>query len=464
MEAALIRNFEELVQRPSSSNLRKMRHDCLRIFEAAIASVDAGKAVRERMRIRGKRLSLNGLELDLDSIAAVRVIAFGKASLSMTRALLEVVDVVEGLVVTHETEGSKLPLVDVIRGGHPQPDEGSLMAGRRALEIAGRCGPSDLLFVLISGGGSSLLEDTDIPLADLRQATDLMFHSGMDIVRENVVRKHLSNIKGGQLARAASARGSTLVCLIVSDVIGDPLSSIASGPTAPDDSTFEEAMGILKDYGLWNDLPSSVRERCEKGSEGDVAETPGPEDPAFQRVYNVIVARNSWACDVAAKEAERRGYRPFILSSQIQGEAREVGRVLASIARSAEDGGSPVLPAAALISGGETTVRIRGGGVGGRNQELVLATVPDLEGRNIVFLSGGTDGRDGLTDAAGAIADGESLARSSRLDMNPLHYLNDNDSHTFFRRLGDTIVTGPTGTNVMDIQIVLVGSPEARVR
>ncbi len=174
----------------------------------------------------------------------------------------------------------------------------------------------------------------------------------------------------------------------------------------------------------------------------------------------MIVARNIGACAAAAKEADRRGYRPLLLGSQIQGEAREVGRVLASIARSVEDDGSPVSPPAALICGGETTVRIRGGGVGGRNQELVLAAVPHLEGRRIVLLSCGTDGRDGLTDAAGAIVDGESLKRSLKLDMKPLQYLKENDSYTFFRKLGDAVVTGPTGTNVMDLQIVLIGGPE----
>lgn len=457
MAAAVIANLEELVQRPSSENLRNMRRDCLGIFEAAIAAVDAGRAVRERLTIQDRRLNLNGLKLSLDGIPALRLIAFGKASLSMTGALLEVVNVAEGLVVTPQESGSKWPSVDVIRGGHPHPDEGSLRAGRRALEIADRCGPSDILLVLISGGGSSLMEDTDIPLEDLRALSDSMFQSGMDIVKENVVRKHLSNIKGGRLARAAASRGSKVVGLIVSDVIDDPVSSIASGPTAPDDSTFEEATHVLKDFGLWDNLPASIRERLMMGVAGKVPETPDRRDPVFQKVHNVIVARNAEACAAAAKEAERRGYRPLILSSHLQGEARVVGRVLAAVARSVEDEGYPILPPAALISGGETTVRLRGSGVGGRNQELVLASLSDLDGRNIVLLSGGTDGRDGLTDVAGAIADGESQGRSSDLDVNPLQHLRENDSHTFFRKLGDTVVTGPTGTNVMDIQVVLVG-------
>lgn len=456
MEAMLIQDFEGLVSRPSSPELQRMRRDCLRMFEAALAAANAGKAVKSRVGRRGETLIVDGLEIDLETLDSRRMIAFGKASLPMAEALLGVVDIDEGLVVTHEKSRWKRTGFRILRGGHPHPDEGSLEAGRAALEIANRCGASDLLLVLVSGGGSSLLEDTPIPLEELRAVSDLMFLSGMDIVRQNTVRKHLSNLKGGQLAQAAASRGATVVGLIVSDVVGDPLSFIASGPTVPDESTYQEAKEILETYRLWHRLPDSARSRLELGSKGELPETPGAKDPAFQRVHNVLVAKNRLACEAAATEGEKRGYHAVILTSQLQGEAREVAKVLMALARSLEGRRSLAKSPSVLISGGETTVSVRGRGTGGRNQELVLAAVPELRGRRIVLLSAGTDGRDGLTDAAGAIADGESSGRSSLLNLDPLHYLARNDSHAFFREMGDTVVTGPTGTNVMDIQVIVV--------
>ncbi|MFQ5837607.1 MAG: glycerate kinase [Thermoplasmata archaeon] len=452
----MIRNSEELIARPTSPRLQAMRRDALAIFEAGLKAVDPRNAIAAHLRRQGEVLHVDGLELDLGRYECVRLIAFGKASVAMTKALLERVQVDEGLVVSDQEEGFEAPGMVVVQAGHPHPNEGSFQGGEKALKIVRKCGPRDLLLVLLSGGGSAMLEYTDMPLEDLREVSDLLLKSGMDIGKLNTVRKHLSDIKGGRLGKEAAARGAEVVTIAISDVVGDQTSFIASGPTVPDETTFLDAKKVLQDFGLWDLVPDAVRRRIEAGAGGMIPETPKPGDSAFARSRYFIVASNGMACRAAAEEARKRGYEPIILTTRLQGEAREVAHVLAAIARSVDEGLSLPKPGA-IIVGGETTVTVRGGGTGGRNQELVLAAVPYLEDQEIVMMSCGTDGLDGSTDAAGAIADAETLQRALKLGMNPADYLADNDSHRFFQKLGDAIITGPTGTNVMDLQVILIG-------
>ena len=293
-----------------------------------------------------------------------------------------------------------------------------------------------------------------ITLEEKQATTKLLLACGASIHEINAVRKHISLIKGGQLARLAYP--ATVISLLLSDVIGDNLDVIGSGPTAPDASTFAGVREILDRYRISQGAPISVRERIESGVRGDIAETPKPADPAFRRTQNLVVGSNRLAVDAAALEARRRGFRTMVLSTFIEGEARDVARVQAAIAKEILISGRPLKPPACVISGGETTVTLRGPGLGGRNQELALAAAIDIAGLDrVLILSAGTDGTDGPTDAAGAIADGQTLARSA---CDAKQYLADNNSYRFFEPLGDLIKTGPTNTNVMDITIVLCDS------
>jgi glycerate-2-kinase len=455
----VIRDAEGLVGRPSSPTLRAMRRHALGILEAGLRAVDPEQALRDSVRRENHILRIGELEIDLNRYEALRLLAFGKAAPAMARALLRLVEVREGLMVTDrevQVEG-----VRVMRGGHPLPDERSLRSGEQALRLAGRCGPRDLLVVLVSGGGSSMLEASELSAEDLKATTNLLLRCGADIRDLNTVRKHLSLLKGGQLAIAASARGGEVVTLSVSDVVGDDPSLIASGPTVPDPTTFADAKGVLQRHGLWESVPEAVRRRISGGVRGRIPETPKPGHEAFERTQYFIIADNEDACRAASEEARRLGYQSMILTTRLQGEAREVARVMTSIAISVQDSGIPLGEPAAIIAGGETTVTVRGKGRGGRNQELVLASVSALHRRSVVLLSCGTDGVDGSTEAAGAVADGESLTRAEALGMDPAVYLAENNSYEFFKRLGDVIVTGPTGTNVMDLQVVLIGCPSA---
>ena len=316
-------------------------------------------------------------------------------------------------------------------------------------------GAGDLVICLISGGGSALLPlpAEGITLEEKQAVTKLLLACGAPIEHINAVRKHISRIKGGQLARLAAP--AAVESLLLSDVIGDPLDVIGSGPTAPDVSTFAEVSRILDHYAIRDRVPASILDRIDRGVRGEIPETPKPGDPIFARVRNTVIGGGRLALDAAARAARALGYRTLVLSSTIQGETREIARMHAAIAREVAEHGRPVKPPACLISGGETTVTIKGAGLGGRNQEFALAAALEIHGLpNVVVFSAGTDGTDGPTDAAGAIADGQTL------DRNPdaARYLDDNDSYRYFQPLGDLVMTGPTNTNVMDVRIMLIGA------
>jgi hydroxypyruvate reductase len=364
--------------------------------------------------------------------------------------------ITEGVVVVKEGHALALERIRVHEAGHPVPDERGMAGTEAVLELASRAGERDLVVCLFSGGGSALLVGPaqGVSLEDKQQVTRLLLACGATIHEINAVRKHLSRVKGGWLSRAAYP--ATVLTLVLSDVVGDDLDVIASGPTVPDTSTFRRAVGVLQGYGIWDRVPPGARRRLEQGMAGEAEETPKPRDPAFQRSHVVLVGTNLLSLLAAREEAQGLGYGTLILGAGMEGETRDVARVHAAMAREILSSGNPLRPPACLLSGGETTVTLRGDGRGGRNQELALAAALGLDGMDhAVVLSAGTDGTDGPTDAAGALADGRTACRARALGLDPLAHLQQNDAYPFFQALGDLVITGPTRTNVMDVRIVL---------
>ena len=422
---------------------RNLRRDSRAIFKAAVAAANPAAMVEAALRRRR----------DLGRYQRIFVVGAGKASGTMARAAEKVLGkrITTGCVALKDGDSAKCRRIDLRACGHPVPDERGVAAAQRIAELCRTAGDRDLILCLLSGGASALLPAPAPPvtLAEKQQTTKLLLASGATIHQINAVRKHISVIKGGQLARlAAPAR---VVSLILSDVVGDQLDVIGSGPTAPDASTFADALAVLDRFNLRGRVPPSVRHRLETGTE----ETPKPGDPLFERVENLIVGSNQKSLQAAALKAKSLGYRTLILASTIEGETIDVARMHGAIARQIRLSGQPLQPPACVISGGETTVTIRGEGKGGRNQEFALAAAIDIAGlRDTLIFSVGTDGTDGPTDAAGALADGETCKRSA---IDPAQALARNDSYPFFKNLGDLIVTGSTGTNVMDLHLILVG-------
>jgi hydroxypyruvate reductase len=329
---------------------------------------------------------------------------------------------------------------------------------RLQVELVSGASEKDLVLCLISGGGSALmpLPVAGITLPEKQEVTRQLLACGATINEMNALRKHISRVKGGQLARLASP--ATLLSLILSDVVGDPLDVIASGMTVPDTSTFEEVYTIFRKFGILDKVPKSILSHIEAGRSGTLPETPKEGDPVFSRVRNQVIGSNMLTLQAVEKVAKERGYHALILSSFVEGEAREVAKVLVGLAKEVRKTGHPLPAPACLIVGGESTVTLQGKGLGGRNQEMALSAALRLEGMpEVLFLSLGTDGSDGPTDAAGAMAEGETVGRARDLGMKALDYLLENDSYHFFERLGDLIKTGPTNTNVNDIQIILIG-------
>jgi len=432
-----------------------MGKHALRVFRAALRAADPEEAVLRHVQLRGETLIAGRKRYPLGSFADIYVVGAGKAGAPMARALERILGrrITGGFVNVKYGHGARLRRVEIHECGHPVPDAAGEHGAARIAEIAHEAGPDDLILAVISGGASALLPQPAPPvtLREKQAVTRLLLDCGAGIHEINCVRKHLSRIKGGQLARFAYP--STVLTLILSDVIGDDMDVIGSGPAVPDPSTFADARAIFNKYGIWRKIPARVRERLD----GSAPETPKPGDRIFTRVQNLIVGSNRLAVDAAVLEARRLGYRTIVLTTRIDGEAREIARVHAAIAREIRVSGRPLRPPACVISGGEPTVTIRGKGLGGRNQEFTLSAAIAIAGlKNVVLLSAGTDGSDGPTDAAGALADGETVARARRDNMDPLRMLAENDSYHFFERLGDLITTGPTGTNVADVQILMV--------
>ena len=440
-------------------SIARMREDALAIFQAGVKAVDPILSVKKQLGLEGNLLTAGEKTYDLRDFDRVSVVGTGKASAAMARAVEGILGerLDSGLVITKYGHAVSLDKVRTIEAGHPVPDEAGFRGSREIVQFLETTDEKDLILYLISGGGSALMPypHEGLSLEDKQAVTKVLLEVGADIHEINALRKHLSQVKGGRIARLAYP--STLISLILSDVVGVDLDSIASGPAVPDRSTFEDCLNILEKHKIFERMPSAVQTIFVKGARGEIEETPKPGEPVFERTQNLIIGSNIIAVEAAAQKAEGLGYNPLILSTFIEGETRDAAGVHAAIAREILSSGNPVNRPACILSGGETTVTIRGKGKGGRNQEFSLAAAFGIEGlENVVFLSAGTDGTDGPTDAAGAIADGTTLSKARDLGMDPGRYLHDNDSYHFFEALGDLIVTGPTYTNVMDLRIVLV--------
>ena len=437
----------------------KLRSDIREIFDAGLKEADPIVAVKEHLRRDGNKLLLQDQIYELDSYENVYVIGMGKAAASMAQAIEEILGdkLSGGIVNVKYGHGVPLGKIKINEAAHPVPDEAGLSGSREIIELLNSSSEKDLVICLISGGGSALLPVPagDLTLEDKQLVTQSLLDCGANIHEINSIRKQISAVKGGRLA--ALVYPSTLISLILSDVIGDDLDVIASGPTVPDTHTFHDCRNIINKYELDEKVPKRVIGYIEAGCDGKIEDTPKPDSPIFKNTLNAIVGSNILAVNAAKKKAQELGYNTLILSTFIHGETEEVAKVHTAIAREIAFSGNPVTRPACVISGGETTVTIEGKGQGGRNQEFVLAAAIDIDGLDkVVVLSGGTDGNDGPTDAAGAIADGMTISRGNESGLNAYEYLCENNSYNYFDPLDDLLITGPTNTNVMDLRIILV--------
>ncbi len=447
-----------------------MTHDlraiAAQLQQAALRAVDPAEAVYKALSRVGDQLLVDSRAYALRNFERVFVVGAGKAALPMADAVCEVLhDRFSGGVIITKYGHVDRTLPDQIRvreAGHPVPDQHSIDATRELVALLKTATPRDLVIAALSGGGSALmtLPADGVSLADLQATTQLLLRAGATIHQINSIRKHLDDIKGGGLARHAN--DATIITLILSDVIGDDLSVIASGPTVPDPSTFDDAWRVIEDFDLIDQLPASIRQRLLAGKQGKLTDTPKPGNALFERVQTVIIGSNARAALAAEATAKHLKFNTLLLSTSVQGEAREVAKVAAAIAQEIQRYNRPVAKPACVIWGGETTVTLKGsdlGGrpaLGGRNQELALAAAIAIDGLPDTLIAAlGTDGTDGPTDAAGAIVTGETVGRGRSIGLEAAAYLAANDSYHFFQPLGDLIITGPTGTNVNDLLFVI---------
>jgi glycerate 2-kinase len=440
------------------------KEPALEMFNSALAAVEPYRAVIKAFRVKNTMLTAGGSVYDLKVFDRIIVVGAGKATASMAAAVEEVLGdrIDRGIVIVKYGHAGTLTSIEQVEAAHPVPDEAGVQGTQRILEMVRRADEKTLVICLLSGGGSSLLvaPHRGITLEDKQRTTRLLLMAGATIDELNTVRKHLSAVKGGRLAQIAHP--ATLLTLILSDVIGDRLDVIASGPTTSDSSTFSDAAAVIERYQLKAALPRSVNAFLERGMAGQEPETARSVDACFLRTRNVIVGSSAQALTAAREKATALGWRPEIVTAELQGEARDVARLLARNAVHTRDKMKQG-ERRCFLSGGETTVVVRGTGRGGRNQELALAFALEIAGVNgITLLSAGTDGTDGPTDAAGAVVDGSVAPIARNLGIHPEVYLGNNDSYAFFQRFdaqsGEQhhLKTGPTGTNVMDIQIILI--------
>jgi glycerate 2-kinase len=440
-------------------SFEQLRQDVRAIFDAGVAAADPYAAIGRHVSVEMGTLLVAGQAYRLEDYKRIVVVGGGKASARMAQALEDLLGNRISRGVINVKRGYAVPLrtIRVNEASHPLPDEAGYHGARVVAELVEKAGAGDLIFCLISGGGSALLPcpADGITLEEKGQTTQMLLDCGARIQEINAVRKHISKLKGGRLARLAFP--AEVVSLILSDVVGDALDAIASGPTAADSTTFADCLGIVHKYGLEAIIPRAVARLLQRGASGAVPETPKPGDPVLANVQNVIVGSNRLALEGARQKAEALGYHSLLLSSFIEGEAGLVAALHGAIAKEIIASGNPVCRPACVISGGETTVTIRGSGLGGRNQEFALAAALDIAAINrVVILSGGSDGTDGPTEAAGALADGMTVRRGQELGLDAEMFLRNNDSYHFFKPLGDLLLTGPTFTNVMDLRVLLI--------
>ncbi len=444
--------------------LEQMRTEASEIFRRSLEAVDPYRAVKSFVRVEDDRLKvgikgLSNVDFDPAQYDRISIIGGGKATAPMAKAIEDLLCnmISTGMINVKRGFTEKLGITEIVEASHPLPDLKGVEGTRKILDFLAEAGEKDLIFSLISGGGSALLPQPagEITLEEKQELTRSLLECGASIDEINAVRKHVSSSKGGQMARVSFP--ATIINLMLSDVVGDKKDVIASGPFVPDKSTFKDVWDILEKYGL-KDIPGTIQQHLKAGLEGRIPETPKAGESIFENVFNFIVGSNIIALEAARNKAEEMGYHALILSSMVEGETREVSRVHAAIAKEIVKTGRPVSSPACIISGGETTVTIHGKGLGGRNQEFCLSAALDLVGLppRVVILSGGTDGNDGPTDAAGAVVDPYTIWRGKKLGLKALDFLANNDAYHFFEKTNDLLMTGPTNTNVMDVRLVLV--------
>jgi len=439
----------------------RMRLSARSIFQKGVDAVEPAKAVKSQCRRQGDYFFAGDRMYDLSLYKNLFVIGAGKAAAPMAAAIEDLLleKITKGIINVKYAHTAALKRIKIIEAGHPVPDKNGELGAEEIFNLVKDADEHDLIIFLLSGGGSALLPlpANDIELKDKQDAIKTLLACGATIHEINTIRKHISMIKGGGLAKAACP--AQMITLIFSDVVGDDMEVIASGPSVPDSSTFNDCMDIVAKYNILNSMPDNIVTHFKKGVSGKIKDTLGSGDKVFEKTYNMIVADNIKAINAAKEEAVKLGYNTIILSSMIEGETSDIALMHGAIAKEILKSGNPVAPPACILSGGETTVRIKGDGLGGRNQEFALAAAINIAGcENILVLSGGTDGNDGPTDAAGAIADTFTLERAEEMGLNAFDYLQKNDSYHFFAKLEDLLITGPTKTNVMDLHIILVES------
>ncbi len=436
-----------------------MREEALAIFNAAVSAVQPSCLLRQHIRIDHNTLWLHNQPFPLEE-HRIFVIGAGKASAAMAVEAEKILgDYIEdGITVTKYGHGLPLKKIKCREAGHPLPDENGVLAGKEIMQLVTTAGEKDIIIALISGGASSLLVDypDDTSLADVQHIFQLLLDSGATIHEINSVRKHLSAIKGGQLARAAYP--ATVVSFILSDVIGDPLDVIASGPTVADPTSFKDAYAVIKKYGLAEKTHPGISSWMQKGLNGDIEDTPKPGSYLFEKTFNHLIGTNRIALAAASVKAKELGFAPFIISDRLCGEANEEAKKLVDYLLMYRNG-----KPGCILMGGETTVTIKGKGKGGRNQQFALAALlqlvnnfPLMDGRKFLILSAGTDGTDGPTDATGAVIDIATINEVNKKGLDISSFLNANDAYHFFEQAGGLIITGPTQTNVMDLVIALI--------
>ncbi|HDL90471.1 MAG TPA: glycerate kinase [Thermodesulforhabdus norvegica] len=429
------------------------------LFKTGIDAVSPERVVKRAVKRDGNVLHVDGKCYFLRDFERIYVIGAGKATAPMARVLEELLydRIAGGGVVVKYGHGLPLEKIAVYEGGHPIPDESSYRGTESVLNVVRDVSERDLVFCIFSGGGSALFVSPLEPLtlADKQVTTDALLRAGAPIEAVNTVRKHLSKVKGGRLARFIYP--ARVITVLLSDVIGDRLDVIASGPTVPDTTTYDDCYRVLHDYGIWDEVPEAVQRIVNQGRAGLIEDTPKSGDPVFEKVQTTVAGNNRLALGAAAEVARRNGYNVVVVTSRLQGEAREVAKVLAAMVEEILFGQGIEKPPVCLLFGGETTVTVKGSGTGGRNQELALALAIAL--KNVPGWSGfsvGTDGTDGPTDVAGAMVDGEVFKKAVAKGLDPHAFIRNNDSYNFFKQMGLLVKTGPTRTNVMDMICLLI--------
>ncbi len=434
----------------------------VKVFKKALESVYPENLFKENIKIEGDLLNLKDLKIDLKKFESIKVISVGKAAYPMTEALFNILGnrIESGISINLKNVENPLNNIKIVYGSHPYPDEKSLESGKEVVDFVEKnISDKDLVFFLISGGASALmtLPVEGISLHEMRETTKIVMNAGANIKELNTIRKHLSALKGGKLAKKIYP--ATLITIAISDVQDDDPEDIGSGPTVPDPSTFEDCLSILKKYEIEDKIPENVLHYLRRGAKGEIEETEKPNSEVFKNSKVIVLGNTYYALKKAEKVFKEKGFKTFILTSNDSGEAKEVAKLYSAIIKEIANSSNPFHPPVVLLTGGELTVNVRGKGKGGRNTELILAMLVELQKLNVKFvlLSGGTDGIDGPTDAAGAVIDNSIYRTIEEKKLIPQFYLNDNDSYSFFKKTDSLIITGPTNTNVRDIRFFHIG-------